>query len=149
VCENLQKDCGDFIVRRSDGVFAYQLAVAADDGDAGVSEVVRGQDLLGSTARQIWLMRRLGYTAPRYCHTPLLLAPDGRRLSKRDRDLDLGALRARLGGPEPLVGLLAHLAGLLPKPKAVRAGDLVSRFSWAVVHRQNITLEPDFLRDFF
>lgn len=143
--QNLQTECGDFILRRSDGVFAYQLAAPADDGEMGVSEVVRGRDLLQSAPRQIWLMRTLGYPPPRYCHLPLLLAPDGRRLSKRDADLDLGALRARGVGAEELVGRLAHLAGLLPEPHPTAAAALVPAFRWASVHREDIVLPADFL----
>ena len=93
--ERLAETCGDFIVRRSDGVYAYQLAVVCDDALGSVTEVVRGCDLLGSTARQLWLFSVFSYPAPQYYHVPLLVAPDGRRLSKRERDLDMEALRAR------------------------------------------------------
>ncbi len=127
--EDLATDCGDFIVRRSDGVYAYQLAVAADDGAMGIDRVVRGRDLLSSTPRQLWLMDRLGYRRPAYCHVPLLCAPDGRRLAKRDRDLDMGALRAR-HGPEEVVGRLAWLAGLRERPDPVRPEALAASFSW-------------------
>ena len=98
----------------------------------GITRVVRGWDLLSSTARQIWLLEELGYPVPSYCHLPLLTAPDGRRLSKRDRDLDLGALRQRYT-PEKLVGLLAHIAGLIPRPEPVGPYDLIGAFSWAKV----------------
>lgn len=87
--ENLLHDCGDFYLRRADGVFAYQLAVVVDDARMGVTEVVRGADLLSSTARQLYLYRLLGLQAPGFAHCPLLLAPDGRRLSKRDGDQSL------------------------------------------------------------
>ena len=130
--ELLSRDCGDFILRRSDGVYAYQLAVAEDDGRMGITRVVRGWDLLSSAPRQIWLMRQLGYTPPAYCHAPLLCAPDGRRLSKRDRDLDMGVLR-RETTPEKLTGFLAFTAGLLDRPEAVRPCDLVKDFSWEKV----------------
>ena len=86
--EKLARECGDFILRRADGVFAYQLAVVADDIDAGITQVVRGRDLLSSTPRQLYLYRLLNAAPPEYYHVPLLTAPDGRRLSKRDRDLD-------------------------------------------------------------
>lgn len=92
-----------FIVRRADGVYAYQLAVVTDDAQAGVTQVVRGSDLLSSTPRQIWLQRQLGFPEPGYYHVPLLVAPDGRRLSKREKDLDMGALRNRYT-PEQLLG---------------------------------------------
>ena len=112
--ENLLRDCGDFILRRSDGVYAYQLAVVVDDAWMGVTQVVRGSDLLSSTPRQRYLLELLGCPAPEYGHVPLLLAPDGRRLAKRDRDQELGALQQRFTARE-LVGRLAHLAGLIPR----------------------------------
>ena len=98
--ENLQTSCGDFYLRRADGVYAYQLAVVVDDARMGVTEVVRGSDLLSSTARQLYLYQLLGLPAPRFAHCPLLLAPDGRRLSKREGDESLEGLRARYTGPE-------------------------------------------------
>lgn len=142
--ENLARDCGDFILRRSDRVFAYQLAVTWDDGVMGVSQVVRGSDLLSSTPRQIWLQRLWGFPQPQYYHVPLLLAPDGRRLSKRDGDLDLGALRSRIG-PEELVGKLAFWAGILPKEEAVTPRELVSLFDWEKVKKQDILLDAPML----
>lgn len=141
--ERLAETCGDFIVRRSDGVYAYQLAVVCDDALGSVTEVVRGSDLLGSTARQLWLFSVFGYPAPQYYHVPLLVAPDGRRLSKRERDLDMEVLRARRT-PEQLVGRLAQLAGLQPGPEPVRAADLVSRFSWERIPRGEIVIPANF-----
>ncbi len=118
--------------------------MVVDDADMRVNQVVRGSDLLSSTPRQIYLCRLLGYTPPEYCHVPLLTAPDGRRLSKRDGDLDLDALRQRYC-PEQLIGLLACAAGLLPKPEAVRAGELAKRFSWAQVTKEKtISIRPYF-----
>lgn len=134
--EVLSRDCGDFILRRSDGVYAYQLAVAEDDGRMGITRVVRGWDLLSSTPRQIWLMGKLGYEPPAYCHAPLLCSPDGRRLSKRDRDLDMGVLRQKTT-PEQLTGLLAYTAGLIDRPEPVRPYDLVKAFSWEKVGTQD------------
>lgn len=142
--ENLARDCGDFILRRSDGVFAYQLAVTWDDGVMGVSQVVRGSDLLSSTPRQIWLQRLWGFPQPQYYHVPLLLAPDGRRLSKRDGDLDLGALRSRIG-PEELIGKLAFWAGILPREEAVTPRELTSLFGWEKVRKQDILLDGSML----
>ena len=136
--ENLAAECGDFILRRADGVFAYQLAVVADDIQAGVTEVVRGRDLISSTPRQLYLYRLLGAAPPRYCHVPLLTAPDGRRLSKRDRDLDLGALRQKYA-PEEIIGALGHAAGLLPEYRPCAAAELVKAFDWDKISRADIT----------
>ena len=141
VTENLPADCGDFVLRRADGVFAYQLAVVVDDALMGVTQVVRGGDLLSSTPRQLWLYQLLDLPAPTFCHLPLLLAPDGRRLSKRDGDQSLENLQARFT-PEQIIGKLAYAAGLRSTPDPVRAADLVSDFSWDKVPRQDICL-PD------
>lgn len=140
--ETLALDCGDFLVRRSDGVMAYQLAVVVDDALMGVNQVVRGNDLLGSTARQIYLQRLLGYAQPTYAHVPLIVSLDGRRLSKRDRDMDLGAIRAREKSPERLLGWLASSIGLAERGEAVSARALVERFAWNVVaqHAQEGTI---------
>ena len=138
--ENLAEDCGDYIVRRSDGVYAYQLAVVVDDARMGITEVVRGSDLLSSTPRQIWLQRQLGLSTPQYYHLPLLLAPDGRRLSKRDRDLDLGELKQHYASEE-VVGILSCLAGQMEEPAPIRPEDLISSFSWDRVPKQDITVD--------
>ena len=137
--ENLATDCGDFVVRRADGVFVYQLAVTVDDGEAGVTEVVRGMDLLSSAPRQMYLQELFGFSHPTYAHVPLLMAPDGRRLSKRDKDLDLGVLRQQLK-PEQLLGNLAFAAGLIPTPEAVSARELAAEFTWDKVKKENLCL---------
>lgn len=137
--ENLAKDCGDFIVRRSDGVYAYQLAVVCDDADGGVTEVVRGCDLLDSTPRQIWLYQALGLPVPRFYHVPLLVAPDGKRLSKREKSLDMAHLRERYT-PEELIGRLAYYAGLTAAPVPVSAAELIERFSWEKIGRSPIVV---------
>ena len=137
--ENLATDCGDFVVRRGDGVYVYQLAVTVDDGLAGVTEVVRGMDLLSSAPRQMYLQELFGFPHPEYAHVPMLLAPDGRRLSKRDGDLDLGALRSRMKA-ETLIGILAASAGLLEKIEPVSAKELAAEFSWEKVKKEDICL---------
>lgn len=143
ISQNLLADCGDFILRRSDGVYAYQLAVVCDDALGGISQVVRGRDLLLSTPRQLWLFETLGYAAPQYYHVPLLVAPDGHRLSKRERDLDLSSLRARCT-PEKLIGNLAFLAGLLPEPTECTAQELVGEFDWKKIRREDLVISGDF-----
>ena len=141
--ENLAEECGDFIIRRSDGVFAYQLAVSVDDLDMGITRVVRARDLLDSTPRQIWLMETLGGKAPEYAHAPLLVASDGRKLSKREGDLNMEALRQKYT-PEQLTGKLAKLAGLRPTDAPVTAIELAADFSWDKVPRTDIPIPPDF-----
>lgn len=138
--ENLAEECGDFIIRRADGVYAYQLAVVTDDGAGGVTQVVRGMDLLDSTPRQLYLYELLGLRPPEFCHVPLLTAPDGRRLSKRERDLDLGALR-QTHTPQQLLGKLAHLAGLLDKPEAASAEELAKLFRWEKIRKDPIAID--------
>ena len=126
---NLAADCGDMVVRRADGIYVYQLAVTVDDGEAGVTEVVRGMDLLSSAPRQMYLQELFGFPHPQYGHVPMLLAPDGRRLSKRDRDLDLGVLRSRMTAPA-LIGMLAHGAGLIDRAEPISAAELAKEFRW-------------------
>lgn len=139
--ENLARDCGDFILRRSDGVFAYQLAVVVDDGLMGINQVVRGSDLLTSTPRQIFLQRLLGYATPEYCHVPLLCAPDGRRLSKREADLTLDSLRASGVRPEEIVGRLACCAGLIDRPEPISARELIPLFDLSKLPREDIPFQ--------
>ena len=138
--ENLVTDCGDFVVRRADGVYVYQLAVTVDDGEAGVTEVVRGMDLLSSAPRQMYLQELFGFSHPEYGHVPMLLAPDGRRLSKRDRDLDLGELRKHVS-PETLIGTLAYSAGLIDRNQALSARELAGEFDWAKLKGDSIFLD--------
>lgn len=148
--EVLAQECGDFLVQRSDGVFSYQLAVTVDDALMGVTQVVRGCDLLPSTARQIYLQRLLGFAQPAYAHIPLLLAADGtRRLSKRDHDCDLGFMREHFGRPEVLLGRLAQLGGLRDADEPVSARELLDGFSWDAwatdpAHRMDIPVPGSF-----
>ena len=137
--ENLSTDCGDFVVRRADGVYVYQLAVTVDDGEAGVTEVVRGWDLLSSAPRQMYLQELFGFAHPEYAHIPMLMAPEGRRLSKRDQDLDMGALRNRLT-PEQLIGVLAHAAGLTETAAPISAAELATVFDWSKIKGREIVV---------
>ena len=141
--ENLARDCGDFLLRRSDGLFAYQLAVVVDDAAMGVTEVVRGADLLDSTPRQLYLYRLLGLEPPAFFHAPLLLAPDGRRLSKRDADAGLDTLRSRMTAEE-LLGKLAYLAGFHPSAAPGTAEELLAEFDWDRVPREDIRIPNQF-----
>lgn len=140
---NLATECGDMVVRRADGVYVYQLAVTVDDGEAGVTEVVRGMDLLSSAPRQMYLQELFGFPHPGYAHVPMLLAPDGRRLSKREKDLDLGQLQLRLR-PEQVLGSLAYAAGIIDVREPVSAAELVGEFSW-----KKITGEAIYLNEIF
>lgn len=142
--QNLTKECGDFPVLRGDGAWAYQLAVVVDDAAMGVTQVVRGRDLLSSTPRQLWLYEVLGLTPPEFCHVPLLLAPDGRRLAKRDADLDMGALRQRYT-PQELAGILARMAGQQATAGPVELSQLARSFDWARVPREDIPVDPSLL----
>lgn len=138
--QDLPRDCGDFLLRRSDGVFAYQLAVVADDGAMGVTQVVRGRDLLSSTPRQLYLYRLLGLPEPEFAHIPMLLADDGRRLSKRDADMGLESLKERFSAEE-IVGRLAWLAGLTDRPEAASPRELAAGFSWDRVRKEDVKLD--------
>ena len=141
---NLAADCGDMVVRRADGVYVYQLAVTVDDGEAGVTEVVRGMDLLSSAPRQMYLQELFGFPHPEYAHVPMLLSPDGRRLSKRDKDLDLGVLRQRIA-PETLIGTLAFASGLIDQNVPISARELSGEFSWEKLRGDSICLDASSL----
>ena len=136
---NLATDCGDLVVRRADGVYVYQLAVTVDDGEAGVTEVVRGADLLSSAPRQMYLQELFGFPHPAYAHVPMLLSADGRRLSKRDGDMDLGALRARMT-PELLLGTLAAACGLIDRREPISAWELAKEFSWDKLRKEDMRI---------
>ena len=137
--ENLLRDCGDFILRRSDGVYAYQLAVVCDDGDMGITQVVRGRDLLDSTPRQLYLYGLLGLTPPQFYHFPLLLTAEGKRLSKRDGAVGLDSLQERLS-PEEILGRLGYLAGINPSAAPKTAEALLTDFDWERVPRADIRI---------
>ena len=125
---------GDFVLRRADGIFAYQLAVVVDDGLMGITQVLRGADLLASTARQILLHRMLGQRPPRWAHAPLVVAPGGRRLAKRDRAVSLSHLRAAGADPRRVIAHLARLSGLRA-PDACIPAQLIAGFSMDRIKR--------------
>jgi len=136
--------CGDFVVHRSDGAFAYQLAVVVDDAEIGIDEVVRGDDLLPSTLRQLVLYDAFGWTAPRFGHVPLLVDPLGVRLSKRQQGITLRELRESGFDAPSIVGRLAWLLGLRPRFEPVRAHELVDEFSWESLRgaERRIVVDP-------
>ena len=138
--QNLAREGGDFILRRRDGVFAYQLAVSVDDMLMGITRVVRGRDLLSSAPRQAWLIRALGGEPPVYCHTPLLMSDRG-KLSKRLGSLSTQVLR-RETTPQALTGKLAHLCGLTDTDEPVSPRELLDGFSWDRIRREDIPFDP-------
>ncbi len=127
--QNLARDCGDFLVRRADGAFAYQLAVVVDDAEQGVNSVVRGVDLLCSTPQQMYLQELLGFPHPSYAHVPLVVAERNRRLSKRDRDAALDALLERFETPQGAIGHIAGVTGLAPTCDPATPEELLAHFS--------------------
>jgi glutamyl-tRNA synthetase len=136
---------GDFVVARADGVPSYQLAVVVDDAAMEVTDVVRGADLLASTARQLLLHGALGSAAPRFAHVPLVVGEDGARLAKRHGALSVGELRERGADPRAVVGLLAASAGLAPPGARASPDELVAGFSLARLPRAPAVLRPDAL----
>lgn len=124
----LAEDCGDFIVRRSDGGFAYQLAVVVDDAEQGVDLVARGFDLLPSTPQQVFLHEALGLDVPHYAHFPLFCAPDGRRLAKRNHDASFDELVERYGSPEAVLGHIAFIGGLQGADEPATPESLLATF---------------------
>ena len=142
--QDIAREVGDFVLRRGDGAWAYQLAVVVDDGAMGVSEVLRGADLIGSTARQIHLARALGLPVARFSHAPLIVGPDGRKLNKRHGAPDLSALREASVDPRLVVAALARSANLIgPEVERVTAAELIASFDLTRVPREPGVLEFD------
>jgi glutamyl-tRNA synthetase len=138
---------GDFVVWKSAGTPAYQLAVVVDDADMHITEVVRGDDLIPSTPRQLVLYHALGLEPPAFAHIPLVVGEDGRRLAKRHGDTRLAALRDASVRPEALVGLLAWSCGWIEKPVTVSARELVPLFKLSAIPPQPFVLTAKLLRE--
>jgi len=119
IVQSVEREVGDFVLRRADGLIAYQLAVVVDDADQGVTDVVRGADLLDSTPRQIWLQRLLGYPTPRYLHLPVAVTEAGEKLSKQTGALTVDAANPR----RELARALAFLGQ--PVPEAPTAEEML------------------------
>lgn len=142
---NLTQECGDFILRRADGAWAYQLAVVVDDALMGINEVVRGSDLLLSSAQQIYLYRLLGLEPPKYAHVPLVCNNEGRRLSKRDMALSMEELRKRYTAEE-IIGKLAFMGGILQEEAPCRPDELIDIFDWnKIPNATTISISPQAL----
>ena len=135
----------DFVLQRGDGVYAYQLAVVVDDVAMQIGEVVRGDDLLSSTPRQLALYRALGAAPPAFFHVPLVLAFDGRRLSKREHAPGIAQYRAAGVPPERVIGLLAHTLGLAAEGEQLSAQHLLTRFDPELLPRTAAKLDPTVL----
>lgn len=142
---NLAEESGDFIVRRSDGVYAYQLAVVIDDALMNINQVVRGADLLSSTAMQLYLYELLELKAPTFIHIPLLVAPDGRRLAKRDGGMEIRILKEKLKQPEKIIGWLAFMAGQLDKYEPIKVQELLPVFQASKIPKENIIVPQELL----
>lgn len=141
-CQDVAAAVGDFVVRRADGLYAYQLAVVVDDAAMGIDQVVRGADLLDSTPRQIQLLEALGAPIPAYAHVPLVLNLQGERLAKRDQATAVRALRAAGVPPERLLGVLGWSLGLRPEPTPCTAAELVPAFAWDRISRDPWRFDP-------
>lgn len=141
--ERVDEQVGDFILKRRDGLYAYQLAVVVDDILMDVDEIVRGMDLVDSTARQIQLIEALGGRRPTYAHLPMVLNAAGDKLSKRDGALTLAHLREHGVRPEALVGYLAFSLGLLDRPKPCKASDLIEGFDITRIRKPDWRLPDD------
>lgn len=140
--QNLLRECGDFPIRRADGVFCYQLAVIIDDALMGVNEVVRASDLLSSTPQQIYLYKLLDFPVPEFIHIPTVLDAQGKRLAKRDRSISLHDLKSKYTREE-ILGRLAYMANLQTDITPRTLDDLLDMFCWNKVRRDDICLPPD------
>jgi glutamyl-tRNA synthetase len=146
VVQDVALDTGDFVLRRRDGLFAYQLAVVVDDIDMNITEVVRGNDILSSTGRQLLLRKILGGPACDHAHLPLMLNESGEKLSKRDESLTIVQIRADGIRSDQLIGYLAWTLGLQKVPNPATARELVETFDWSQISHEPIIVENDILR---
>lgn len=144
--EDVGRAVGDFVLRRRDGIWAYQLAVVVDDGRHGVTEVVRGADLLDSTGRQIVLQQALGLPTPSYAHGPVLVDSNGRKLSKRHGSLTIRSLRERSVPPQRILAALARALGILDHGNDATPQDLLDTFRWDRVRTTSVVVTDDWLR---
>ncbi len=132
---------GDFVVKRADGVIAYQLAVVLDDADMHITDVWRGGDLLDSTPRQLLLYEALGLKAPQFAHVPLICNDDGSRLSKRNASLNIRSLREAGVRPQKIIGLFAYLAGMNDRLEPMQARELIAHFECSALPREPVILK--------
>ncbi|GGG11596.1 tRNA glutamyl-Q(34) synthetase GluQRS [Paenibacillus abyssi] len=137
---------GDFVIKRADGINSYQLAVVVDDALMGITDVLRGSDLLDSMPRQLQLYEALGYEPPRFAHVPLLHGSDGKRLAKRQGDFSIAAIREAVRHPEPIIGLLAFLCNLHDRPEPISARELIPYFDLNKLPKQAIKLDVSMLQ---
>jgi glutamyl-tRNA synthetase len=135
VAIDLNQQGGDFVVWKTDGTPAYQLSVVVDDAAMGVTQVIRGDDLIPSTPRQLLLYDALGLTPPTFAHVPLVVGTDGRRLAKRHGDTRLSTLRAAGVKPEMVVGLLAWSCGWRNEIVPATPQELIAGFDWKTIPR--------------
>ena len=143
ITENVRSTVGDFVLKRKDGMYAYQLAVVVDDIAMGITEVVRGTDLLTSTPRQLLLYEALEAKAPSFAHVPLVKNQQGEKLSKRDQSLTLRSLRERGVQPEHILGYMGFSLGLIETLQAVTMEELLERFSWQAIRKEATILPED------
>lgn len=137
---NLTEQVGDFIIRRKDGAWAYQLAVVIDDALMGVNEVVRGRDLLLSSPQQMYVAELLGFPSPQFIHLPLLCNAAGQRLSKRDKSMDMGNLRQHYSARE-IIGKLAYMAGIQESDEPLTPQELTAKFSWQQIAHEDLQID--------
>jgi glutamyl-tRNA synthetase len=142
----ISNELGDFVVAKVDGSPAYQLAVVVDDHAMGITEVLRGDDLLPSAFRQLELYALFGWSPPRFAHVPLVIGPDGRRLAKRHGDTRLATLRQGGVRPQRLLGLIAHSCGLIDRTDQISLSELLAHFDLAKILREPWTFTDEHLQ---